>query len=177
MVFQSLVSSEGHGEVYNIDSQINTYNDNFTCDYFDVYNEDLEKITISTAPNSCLTLASLNIRSVSKHCETFQMDINKLKYDILCLSETRLSSDIEILHRVPSIDLFINNRNTQGGGVLLYMRDSFNTNKLVNFSVKLEHLESIFVPFSVGEINYAIGNIYRPLIQIMTNLCLNFQIF
>ena len=26
----------------------------------------------------------------------------------------------------------------------------------------LEHLETIFVSFSVGEINYVIGNVYRP---------------
>ena len=132
------------------------------CDYFDVDNEDLEKINTSTAPKSCLTLTSLNIRSVSKLFETFQMDINKLKYDILGLSETRLSSDIEMLHHVPSFDLFTSNRNTLGGGVLLYVRDTFNANKLVNFSVMLEHLETIFVSFSVGEINYVIGNVYRP---------------
>ena len=65
------------------------------------------------------------------------MDINKLKYDILSLSETRLSSDIEMLYHVPSFDLFTNNHNTQGRGVLLYVRNTFNANKLVNFSVKL----------------------------------------
>ena len=56
-----------------------------------------------------------------------------LKYDILGLSETRLSSDTEMLHHVPSFDLFTNNRSTLGGGVLLYVRDTFNANKLVKF--------------------------------------------
>ena len=67
LVFQPLIISDGHDEIYNPESQINTYNDNFTCDCFDLDNEDLEKISISTAPNSCLTLAPLNIRSISKH--------------------------------------------------------------------------------------------------------------
>ena len=32
MVFQPLISSDGHDEIYNPDSQINTYDDNFKCD-------------------------------------------------------------------------------------------------------------------------------------------------
>ena len=67
-----------------------------------------------------------------------------------------------MLHHVPSFDLLTSNRNTRGDGVLLYVRDTINANKLVNFSVMFEHLETIFVSFSVGEINYVIGNVYRP---------------
>ena len=45
------------------------------------------------------------------------------------------------------------------------MRDTFNTNKLANFSVVLDHLETMFVSFSVGEKNYVIGNVYHPPIS------------
>ena len=89
------------------------------------------------------------------------MDNDKLKYDILGMSETHLSSDTEMLHHVPSFNLFTNNRSTFCGGVLLYVRDTFNANVLVNFSVMLEHLKTIFVFISVGEINYVLGNVYR----------------
>ena len=64
----------------------------------------------------------------------------RLKYDIIGLFETRLSSDIAMLHHVPSFDLFTNIPSTLGGGVLVYVRDTLNANKLVNFSVMLEHL-------------------------------------
>ena len=84
----------------------------------------------------------------------FQMEISKLNFDVLGPSE--------ILHHVPSFDLFTNNRSTLGDGVLLYMSDTFNANKVVNISVRLQQLEIIFLSFSVGKINYAIGNIYRP---------------
>ena len=90
------------------------------------------------------------------------MDINKLRCDISGLSETSPSSDIEMLHHVPSWALFTISCSTQGGGVLLYVRDPLKANKLVNFSVIHEHLEAIFVHFSVSEINYVIGNAYRP---------------
>ena len=43
LVFRSLVSSDGHDEIYNPDCQINTINDIFTCEYFDLDNEYLEK--------------------------------------------------------------------------------------------------------------------------------------
>ena len=66
------------------------------------------------------------------------MDINKLKFDIL---------GNEMLYLGPSSDLFTNNRSTLRGGVLLYVRDMFNANKLVNLSVMLEHLETISVSF------------------------------
>ena len=51
LVLQPLISSDGRDEIYNPESQINTNNDNFTCDYFDLDNEDLEKINISSASN------------------------------------------------------------------------------------------------------------------------------
>ena len=44
--FQPLISSDGQDEIYNPDSQINTYNDNFTCDYFDLDNEDLGNLVL-----------------------------------------------------------------------------------------------------------------------------------
>ena len=82
-VIQRLISSHGHDVIYNPDSQFDIYNDNFTCHLFDLDNEDLEKIITSTASNSCLTLACLNIKCVSKIFETFQKDIGKLKFVIL----------------------------------------------------------------------------------------------
>ena len=62
-----------------------------------------------------------------------------------------------MLHHVPYLDLLTNSHSILGGGFLLYVRDTFNTNELVVFSVMLECLETIFVFFSVGEINYVKG--------------------
>ena len=59
-----LISSDGHDEIYNPDSQIKTDIDSFTRDYFDLDSDDLDKISTSTAHNSCLNLTSSNIRSV-----------------------------------------------------------------------------------------------------------------
>ena len=56
-----------------------------------------------------------------------------------------------MLHLVPSFDLFTNNRNTTGGGVLLYVKNKINANKLVNLSIMTQHLETMSVSFAVGE--------------------------
>ena len=69
------------------------------------------------------------------------MDKSKLKFHILELSETCLSSDIEILYRVASFDLLTNNRSTLGGGV----KEMLDANKWVNFSVMYELLETVLV--------------------------------
>ena len=42
-LFQPLMSSDDLDEFCNPDSQLNTNNDEYTCDYFDHDNENLEK--------------------------------------------------------------------------------------------------------------------------------------
>lgn len=55
-VFQPPKSSDDHGQVYNPDRQVDTFNDKLTCHYFELDNKDIEKTGTSTGPNSCLTL-------------------------------------------------------------------------------------------------------------------------
>ena len=43
LVFQPLISPDGHDEIYNPDCQIDTYNNIFGCLYFDIDNKDFEK--------------------------------------------------------------------------------------------------------------------------------------
>ena len=57
------------------------------------------------------------------------MDINKLNFDI--------SSDIEMLHLVPSFEWFTNNRGTLSG-VYRHLRGTFDANKVVFFFVMSE---------------------------------------
>ena len=57
-----------------------------------------------------------------------------------------------MLHQVPSFDMFTNNSSTLAGVVLFNVRDTFNANNLVSFSLLRQHLETTFISFSVGEI-------------------------
>ena len=46
--------------------------------------------------------------------------------------------------------------------VLLYVRESFNANKSGNFSAMYEYVKTWILSFSVGEVYYVIGKVYRP---------------
>ena len=127
LIFQPLISSDVLDKNYNPFSQADTNIKIFTCRYFHLNNKYLAKNSTSTGPNSCLTFASLNIRNIPKNFEMFQVDISKLNL------ETLLPPEIEMVNPVPSFNLFTNNRTTLGGGVLLYVKDTLNTNKLVIF--------------------------------------------
>ena len=76
-------------------------------------------------------------------------------------SETRLSSGIEALYQVPGFEKFTSNRNTMGGGVVLYTKDTLNANFVHSISVIHDHIETVFVCFSIGNVKFLIGNIYR----------------
>ena len=52
---------------------------------------------------------------------------------------------------LPSI-FFSNNHSAVGGGVLLYVRETFNPNKLVNLSIMYEQSETFFAQFSAGDV-------------------------
>ena len=71
-VFQPYINSDGHDEMYNYDSRVDTYDDGFTCHYFDLDNKDQEKFSTSTGPNFCSFLTFLNNRSVSKKVKRFK---------------------------------------------------------------------------------------------------------
>ena len=86
-VFQPLISSDGHDEIYILIVRLPHKMRIFREATLILTTQILKKISTSTPSNSCLTLASLNIRSVSRHVGTFQMDINKLKYNILGLPD------------------------------------------------------------------------------------------
>ena len=90
------------------------------------------------------------------------MDISKLNDKILGMPDTSLSSDIETLYPVPSFDLHTNNLSALYGGLCpMWEKRSMHINWWF-FSIIYEHLETIIVSISVGEVSYIIGSVYRP---------------
>ena len=72
-------------------------------------------------------IAHLNIRSLIAHIEEFRIYIKTRNFDIISINETMLDytiSDHEI--SVPGYDFVRNDRHRNGGGVVLYIRNSIN---------------------------------------------------
>ena len=79
------------------------------------------------------TIAHLNIRSLVKNIDQFQLYLQKQQFDVICVNETRLDAT------VPNHEVGINgyeivrkDRNRNGGGVAIYLRTS------INYKVKEE---------------------------------------
>ena len=137
LVFQPYVVSDSHDNLYNPDSHISSYSDNFSCKFFNLDDPDLEYIKNR---QFSLSMCSLNIRSIPKNLNNYLNDFSHINFDVMGFSETRLCSDLETLHQVPGFDFVSSNRNTLGGGVALYIKDSLNAILVRDMSLANEFL-------------------------------------
>ena len=92
--------------------QLNT----LKCEYY-----DMESYKAKSKPEE-LSLFSLNIRSVHRNIGMFVIEFQRHNHDIISLSETRLTKDIEPMYTISSYDSFFNSHNTKGGGILMYIK-------------------------------------------------------
>ena len=111
LVFQPLLSSDGHDEFHNPDSQVDTYNDIFTRHYFDLDNEDLEKLVL----HQDLIHA---FPSLLQKLEAYQKKFKRFKWTI---ANSSLISHWNV-YFCAYFDLFTNNASTLHGG-LYSLRD------------------------------------------------------
>ena len=58
--------------------------------------------------------------------------------------------------------MFENNRNSMGGGVVIYVRDKYQATKLLGMCIIEECIETVFIRVSLGTNKYVLGCIYRP---------------
>ena len=81
------------------------------------------------------TIANLNITSLNptKNIDQFRLYLEKQKFDVICIDETRLDATVPD-HEVGinGYELVRKDRNRNGGGVAIYLRNS------INYKVKEE---------------------------------------
>ena len=103
----------------------------------------------------------LNCRSVIKYIEDLRLLILSTEAHVISLNETRLHSSVgdgEI--DVPGYNVVRCDRNRDGGGVLLYIKDSFNYMSCEESS--LFQIEAVAVKILLGTKHLLISTIYRP---------------
>ena len=92
--------------------------------------------------NRGFKLTALNITSIPGHIEELRIYVNSDCIDILAVNETRLDDTISSGEvTVPGYALERNDRNTDGEGVALYIRNTINYERL--FDLECESLELI----------------------------------
>ena len=76
-------------------------------------------------------MAMLNITSLPKHIDEICVLLASKKFDIFALNETRLDHSIsDDLVSIPNYDIIRNDRNRNGGGVCIYIRNSISSRNL-----------------------------------------------
>ena len=87
--------------------------------------------------NRGFKLTALNITSIPGHIEELRIYVNSDCIDILAVNETRLDDTISSGEvTVPGYALERNDRNRDGGGVALYIRNTINYERLFDFEWK-----------------------------------------
>ena len=117
--------------------------------------------------NQDLSIIHLNIRSLPRNGNTFTayLEMLKVKFKIICLSETWLNenrliddlfSDYHAYHSMRGID------KSPGGGVSIFVHKSLKSEEICELSCCLEHIESIFIRIlGSHNNNITVGTCYR----------------
>lgn len=107
-------------------------------------------------------MASLNIASLPLHIEELRIWILNQNLDILAINETRLDGSVpnESVH-IPNYQIVRNDRNRNGGGVCIYIRNS------VNFVDKsrliLNEIEALCIEINKPQSKpFVVMSCYRP---------------
>ena len=115
-----------------------------------------------------LRILHLNIRSLSSSIDLFTTFLSELKYnfDIMCLTESWLSDSTIQLYHLSGYAAFHSLRpnNQHGGGISVYVSDSFEANVLSVQSVCAAQIETLFLELYHGysKETFILGTVYRP---------------
>lgn len=110
-------------------------------------------------------ILTLNIRSIPMNLQSFVDNILcnlNIKHSIIGLTEIRLSSHLASLYQLPGYKMFSNCRNTHGGGVAVYISDSYHATIVDKFSNLESFIESIGIHCTIMNKKALILCIYRP---------------
>ena len=110
------------------------------------------------------TLVHANVNSLSMKLDTLlaTLDSKNFKFDILSLTETKLSELSDQLNDVPGYNYFSVNRNSHGGGIRVYYRSHLKVTLCPEFTGIFASHEALFVKVNLSGVVYIVGTFYRP---------------
>ena len=128
----SLDLSELDKMVFNQFNEYNALNfnncpdNNFYNLYIDAVNQCnyvLPNEVDNILENNTFSCCHLNINSVPKHFQEFEIEClnNKYSFDVISLCETKLTSDIDHLYELNNYNRYNNNKTRNSGGIALYI--------------------------------------------------------
>lgn len=113
--------------------------------------------------NKCLSFAHINTRSLIANFVSFRDLINRSEYDIVAVTETWLSDNLDIsIVNIVGYKLHVKNRVGHGGGVALYVKNAHKTNLLKVGVNRPDVVEQLWIDLYFNHKKYAVGVVYRP---------------
>jgi len=143
----------------NIDPDLNYFNSENQCTYFDV-----ESIKDFVYESNNINIIHLNIRSANKNLDEFIVNLRRIKinFKIIVLTETWLNSSSDWLD-VPGYHAFHSIREGRaGGGVTILVSCDLSAELLPALTLNVDCHESVAVNVSAGGQALAILGTYRP---------------
>ena len=150
-----------------LDSMKHNNDDNgFLSDSINSSYYDSDEFSKKPCPNKNFSLIHLNIASLQLHIDELVslLQISNKNFDIICISETRLKEDQEILVNIdlPGYSYFHTPTKTACGGTLIYYKNYLSAKILSQFCHSVEGIfESTFVEIKSNNKSMVVGNIYR----------------
>jgi len=153
--------SDIDGDVNHFNALYPGLNDDNQSKYYDVasFNSSVRK------SEDDLALFHLNVRSLYPKLDLFisYISLFDVNFDAICLSEVWLDESKEILVRLPNYNMFNMLRSDRiGGGVSIFIRDCFQSQRLDNISFCRVYIECVFVKVTYRHKTIVFGCLYHP---------------
>ena len=106
-----------------------------------------------------------NIRSCTQIFKSLIGYLNTIsfRYDIIVLTETWLTDDLDGLYEIPGYNNISLHRNRNGGGIRIYYDNTLTADNCEQFSGIFDTHESLFIRISQkNRLSLIVGGIYRP---------------
>ena len=153
----------------NASNSPNILHQNFIETPYYIPDELAQKLRNNPNADSELSYFHLNIRSMSKNFGDLKFFLSQLRYQFsfICLTETWCQEDMEknSLYHLPNYKVAYQNRvcKESGGGVCIYIHDSFKFKIRDDLSVNCKDLESLSVEIQMPKKkNFIVTSVYRP---------------
>lgn len=114
--------------------------------------------------NNYLKILSFNICSVPKHFDSLfdqYLIPNNIELDVIGLCETRLNNYTCNLYKLDNYSCYFQNKNSQGGGLAIYLHSKFQGVMMKSVCLQLPHIETLFINIS-KPVKFVTGIVYRP---------------
>ena len=138
-----------------------SFHDNNSCQYIDI--NAFNGIHFRQQKQMSINIIGINIRSIRHNFTELQLLLSTLSihFHIITIVETWLIKSIDRGFEIDGYQSFSVYRNSNGGGIKVYVDDAFSAGEISNACQTNEFFESLFLNINADNRKFTLGCIYR----------------